>query len=232
MRYENIRPAVFLARPNRFIAHVQIGAETHICHVKNTGRCRELLIPGAHVLVQQMDSPARKTAYDLLAVWKGVRLINIDAAAPNQVFAEWIKTGHFLPGLGLVKPEYRYGDSRFDFYLEAKGRPVLVEVKGVTLEEQDVVRFPDAPTQRGLKHVRGLISARREGFDAYLIFLIQMQDVRYFSPNWKTHAAFGEALLAAKAAGVKILALDCTVSETSLAVRKRVPLRLEEGRNL
>ena len=232
MRYENIRPAVFLARPNRFIAHVQIGAETHICHVKNTGRCRELLIPGAHVLVQQMDSPARKTAYDLFAVWKGARLINIDAAAPNQVFAEWIKTGHFLPGLGLVKPEYRYGDSRFDFYLEAKGRPVLVEVKGVTLEEQDVVRFPDAPTQRGLKHVRGLISARREGFDAYLIFLIQMQDVRYFSPNWKTHAAFGEALLAAKAAGVKILALDCTVSETSLAVRKRVPLRLEEGRNL
>lgn len=226
MRYENIQEAVFLDRPNRFIANILIDGEPVVCHVKNTGRCRELLVPGAKLLVQKNASPKRRTAYDLISVWKGERLINMDAAAPNTVFREWLQGG----GLGsvpeLLRPEMRRGDSRFDFYFERHGRACFAEVKGVTLEDRGVVRFPDAPTQRGVKHLRGLIQCVREGYGAYAAFIIQMQDVKYFEPNRATHPEFAEALMAAEEAGVTLLALDCTVGYDSIAVRSPVALRL------
>ena len=228
MKYENIHRAVFLRRPNRFIAHVELdGAET-VCHVKNTGRCRELLVPGAEVYLQRAANPARKTAWDLIAVKKGERLINMDAAAPNAVFAEWLRAGGpgFVPE--LLRPECVHGDSRFDFYLEHQGRRFFAEVKGVTLEEDGVVRFPDAPTQRGAKHLRGLRACLDEGYEAWAVFVIQMKDVLFFEPNRKTDPTFAEALTAAAAAGVKILALDCFVTADSLAIADPVPVKLEE----
>ncbi len=228
MKYENIRRAVFLRRPNRFIAHVELdGAET-VCHVKNTGRCRELLVPGAEVYLQRAANPARKTAWDLIAVKKGERLINMDAAAPNVVFGEWLRAGGpgFVPE--YLRPECVHGDSRFDFYLEHRGRRIFAEVKGVTLEEDGVVRFPDAPTERGAKHLRGLRACLEEGYEAWAVFVIQMKNVLFFEPNRKTDPAFAEALSAAAAAGVKILALDCTVTADSLVIADSVPVRLEK----
>lgn len=226
MTYENIVPAVFISRPNRFIANIEADGQPVVCHVKNTGRCRELLTPGARLLVQMRDAPNRRTPCDLIAVWKGNRLINMDAQAPNRVFGEWLESG----GLGftptLIKPECTHGDSRFDFYFETDARRCFAEIKGVTLEEDGVVRFPDAPTERGVKHLRGLIRAVEEGFDAYVVFIIQMKDVRRFEPNWATHPAFGSALREAKESGVHILAYDCNVTETSLSVRAPVEIRL------
>lgn len=226
MTYSNITGAVFVDRPNRFIAHVELDGRLQVCHVKNTGRCRELLAPGARVLVQRIDKPGRKTNLDLIGVWKGQRLINMDAAAPNRVFAEWALAGGFLPGLTLLKAEAAHGDSRFDFYLEAGPRRGFVEVKGVTLEEDGVVRFPDAPTERGVKHLRGLERCVQEGYQAWAVFVIQMEGVRYFSPNWATHPQFGQALVQAQSAGVRLLAMDCHVTETSLAIRTPVPIQL------
>lgn len=226
MIYDETRRAVFLSRPNRFIAHVLLNGEETVCHVKNTGRCRELLVPGAAVILQKSGNPARKTAWDLIAVYKGERLINMDAAAPNAVCAQWLAAG----GLGFVpevlRPEQRHGDSRFDFYLERDGRGAFVEVKGVTLEEAGVVRFPDAPTQRGVKHLRGLARCVREGFDAYAVFIVQMRDVLYFEPNARTHPEFAAALREARDAGVNVLAMDCQVTENSLTVRSPVEVRL------
>lgn len=226
MTYSNISGAVFVDRPNRFIAHVELDGHLQVCHVKNTGRCRELLVPGARVLVQRIDKPGRKTDLDLIGVWKGQRLINMDAAAPNRVFAEWALAGGFLPGLTLLKAEAVHGDSRFDFYLEAGPRRGFVEVKGVTLEEDGVVRFPDAPTERGVKHLRGLERCVQEGYQAWAVFVIQMEGVRHFSPNWTTHPQFGQALIQAQSAGVRLLAMDCHVTETSLAIRAQVPIKL------
>ncbi|HIS00262.1 MAG TPA: DNA/RNA nuclease SfsA [Candidatus Excrementavichristensenella intestinipullorum] len=226
MTYSNISGAVFVDRPNRFIAHVELDGHLQVCHVKNTGRCRELLVPGARVLVQRIDKPGRKTDLDLIGVWKGQRLINMDAAAPNRVFAEWALAGGFLPGLTLLKAEAVHGDSRFDFYLEAGPRRGFVEVKGVTLEEDGVVRFPDAPTERGVKHLRGLERCVQEGYQAWAVFVIQMEGVRHFSPNWATHPQFGQALIQAQSAGVRLLAMDCHVTETSLAIRAQVPIKL------
>ena len=226
MTYSNIAGAVFVDRPNRFIAHVELDGHLQVCHVKNTGRCRELLVPGARVLVQRIDKPGRKTDLDLIGVWKGQRLINMDAAAPNRVFAEWALAGGFLPGLTLLKAEAVHGDSRFDFYLEAGPRRGFVEVKGVTLEEDGVVRFPDAPTERGVKHLRGLERCVQEGYQAWAVFVIQMEGVRHFSPNWATHPQFGQALIQAQSAGVRLLAMDCHVTETSLAIRAQVPIKL------
>ena len=226
MTYSNISGAVFVDRPNRFIAHVERDGHLQVCHVKNTGRCRELLVPGARVLVQRIDKPGRKTDLDLIGVWKGQRLINMDAAAPNRVFAEWALAGGFLPGLTLLKAEAVHGDSRFDFYLEAGPRRGFVEVKGVTLEEDGVVRFPDAPTERGVKHLRGLERCVQEGYQAWAVFVIQMEGVRHFSPNWATHPQFGQALIQAQSAGVRLLAMDCHVTETSLAIRAQVPIKL------
>ena len=227
MNYENTVEARFIDRPNRFIAHVELEGETVVCHVKNTGRCRELLVPGAKVLLQGSDNPKRKTAYDLVAVWKGERLINMDANAPNAVFGQWLKEG----GLGfvpeLIKPEFTHGDSRFDFYFEHKGRPCLAEVKGVTLEENGVVRFPDAPTLRGVKHLHGLQAALAEGYKCYAVFVVQMRHVKYFQPAWDKHRDFGLVLAEAAKAGVEVLALDCEVSPRGLAIAQQVPVRLE-----
>jgi len=216
--------AEFLLRPNRFIAHCRLNGETVITHVKNTGRCRELLVPGCTVLLEKSENPARKTAYDLVSVWKGDRLINMDSAAPNRIAQEWIAGG----GLGFVptciRPETVCGESRFDFYLEHDGRPCYAEVKGVTLEEGGVARFPDAPTQRGVKHVNGLAALSRAGVETYLIFVVQMCGIRYVEPNRATHPAFADALRAAGEAGVRIVAVDCTVTETEVIAGAPVPV--------
>lgn len=224
MTYPNIHPALFLARPNRFIAEIELNGRKEICHVKNTGRCRELLLPGTKIYVQQFEGGTRKTRFDLIAVHKGDRLINMDSQAPNRVFREWCPS--FFPALTTVRPECRYGQSRLDFYLEAGERKIFAEVKGVTLEENGVALFPDAPTERGIRHLEELCSCAAEGYEAYAVFIIQMKDVRYFTPNIKTHAAFGEALARAAQKGVQVLALDCRVTPDSLSVRQQVPVYL------
>ena len=218
MQYGQTIEGVFLARPNRFIAHVEVDGETRICHVKNTGRCRELLEDGARVILEKTNNPARKTLYDVIAVYKGDRLINMDSQAPNRVFKEWLEEGHGFPNLTRIQPECRYQNSRFDFYLEADGRPTFVEVKGVTLEENGVVLFPDAPTERGVKHINELIEAVQQGYDAYIFFVVQMEDCDYFTPNRATHPAFADALRRAAQSGVHIRAVNCHVSENTLAI--------------
>ena len=226
MQYGKILPARFLARPNRFVARVEAEGEELICHVKNTGRCRELLVPGATVWLEESPNPNRKTKYDLIAVEKGSRLINMDAQAPNQVFREWAQAGGFRKDLTLLRPETTYGSSRFDFYWESSKKRGFVEVKGVTLEENGVVRFPDAPTLRGVKHLEELVKAHQAGYEAAVCFVIQMEDVRYFAPNDATHPEFGQALRQAARAGVEVLALDCAVTPGSLEIHSPVPIRL------
>ena len=223
MTYDNIHEAVFLDRPNRFIAHILLNGQKQVCHVKNTGRCRELLLPGAEIFVQRAANPARKTAYDLIAVYKeGLGLVNIDSQAPNQVVKEWLKGQEFT----IVRPEYRYGDSRIDFYMEKEDRKYLMEVKGCTLERDGIGYFPDAPTERGVKHLHGLARCVAEGYEAYAVFVIQMRHVRYFAPAWEKHREFGLALQEAAAAGVHVLALDCDVTEHSLTIADAVPIDL------
>lgn len=225
MIYPNIYPAVFQARPNRFIAYVLLNGEAVVCHVKNTGRCRELLIPGVPVFVQEAQNPARKTRFDLISVYKGERLINIDSQAPNQIFSEWAKKGHF-GNLQQLRPEARYGNSRFDFYFEGEGRKGFAEIKGVTLEENGDVLFPDAPTERGRKHLRELAACIREGFEAWAVFIVQMKNVRRFLPNARTDPDFAKALWEAQQAGVKILCLDCQVTPDSITAEDPVPVEL------
>ena len=226
MRYEKMEPAVFLERPNRFVAYVERAGRREICHVKNTGRCRELLVPGAELYVQRSDNPARKTALDLIAVKKGSQWVNMDSQAPNKAAAEWLRQG----GLGCreitILPEYKYGDSRFDFFLEADGRKAFMEVKGVTLEEDGIARFPDAPTERGVKHIRELIRCLDAGYEAYVFFVIQMKGVRAFEPNDRTHPAFGEALREAAKKGVQILAYDCVVRPDEMSIDQRIEVWL------
>lgn len=226
MQYGKILPARFLARPNRFVARVEAEGQELVCHVKNTGRCRELLVPGATVWLEESPNPNRKTKFDLIAVEKGARLINMDAQAPNQVFGEWATSGHFREGLTLLRPETTYGSSRFDFYWESSRSRGFVEVKGVTLEEDGVVRFPDAPTLRGVKHLEELVKAHEAGYEAAVCFVIQMGDVRYFAPNDATHPEFGQALRKAAAAGVEVLAMDCAVTPQTLTMGKPVPIKL------
>ena len=226
MKYPNVCPAVFVSRPNRFIAEVLIDGRQERVHVKNTGRCRELLVPGATVWLTRSGNPARKTAYDLIAARKGDRLINMDAQAPNLVFREWAEAGQFLPGLTCLKAEQTHGDSRFDFCWEAGERKGFVEVKGVTLEREGAVYFPDAPTERGVKHLHGLTACLSEGYEAAVCFVIQMSGVSFFSPNDGTHPAFGQALREAAAAGVRVLALDCRVEPDSLQIGEAVEVRL------
>lgn len=226
MHYPNITSGRFIARLNRFIAQVEIGGREETCHVKNTGRCRELLVPGARVYLTASGNPKRKTQYDLVAVEKGARLINMDSQAPNKVVQEWLEQGG-LPGLTRIQPEYRYDQSRFDFYLEQDGRKAFLEVKGVTLEENGVVRFPDAPTARGAKHLHELIRAGREGYGTYVFLVIQMENVDHFEPNWKTDPDFGQTLLDAQEAGVHLLAYDCQVTPGSLRIGKKVPVMLK-----
>lgn len=215
----------FLRRPNRFIAHVRIDGTEQIVHVKNTGRCRELLPEGAKVWCQHFDSDTRKTAYDLIAVQKGTRLINMDSQAPNKAVMEWLQSG----GLGQIqdlRAESTHGDSRFDFSFTKDGRACFLEVKGCTLETDGVCAFPDAPTTRGTKHLRHLTELAQEGFGTYVLFVIQMQDVRCIHPNDATDPAFGKALREAAAAGVQVLAMDCAVTPGSMVIRDRVEVRL------
>ena len=227
MKYERIETGKFVERPNRFIAYVEIAGQKETVHVKNTGRCAELLTPGAEVYVQKTDNPERKTRWDLIAVQKGERLINMDSQIPNKVVEEWIKKGNLFPNASVVRPETTYGNSRFDLYVEVDGRKIFIEVKGVTLEEDGVVRFPDAPTERGVKHVEELAEAVKAGYEAYLFFVVQMKEVKYFAPNMKTHAAFGEAMRRAKAQGVHILAYECQVEKDSIEITREVPVILE-----
>ena len=226
MQYGKILPARFLSRPNRFVARVEAEGEELVCHVKNTGRCWELLVPGATVWLEESPNPSRKTKFDLIAVEKGDRLINMDAQAPNKVFGEWAAAGGFREGLTLLRPETTYRSSRFDFYWESSKSRGFVEVKGATLEEDGVVRFPDAPTLRGVKHLDELVKAREAGYEAAVCFVIQMENVRWFAPNDVTHPEFGQALRRAAQAGVEILAMDCAVTPQSLTMGKSVPIRL------
>ena len=226
MHYQNVRAAKFIDRPNRFIAHVELDGSVETVHVKNTGRCRELLVPGCTVYLEKGTNPNRKTAYDLIAVEKGSSLINMDAQAPNKVFAEWAAAGGFLPDVTAIRPEYAYGGSRLDFCIETKERLHLVEVKGVTLEENGNALFPDAPTERGVRHLHELMRAVEEGHRATAFFVIQMADVLDFAPNDTTHPAFGEALREAAAHGVRVLAYDCDVTPDSLKIRREVPVIL------
>ena len=223
MRYQNITKGTFLARPNRFIAHVLVDGETVVCHVKNTGRCAELLRPGVPVYLEKSRNPARKTAYDLIAVEKGDLLINMDAQAPNRIFAQWIRQQE--PEI-TVHPEYRYGDSRLDFCLERPEGLHLVEVKGVTLEREGHCLFPDAPTERGVRHLHELMRAVEEGHRATAFFVIQMADVLDFAPNDTTHPAFGEALREAARRGVEIVAYTCRVTPETVTLDAPVPVRL------
>ena len=215
-----------MERPNRFIAYAELNGKKETIHVKNTGRCAELLRPGAVIYVQESDNPERKTKWDLIAVEKetgrGKRLINMDSQIPNRVVQEWIEAGNLFPDVSLVRPETTYGNSRFDLYVEAGDRKIFIEVKGVTLEEDGVCRFPDAPSDRAVKHLEELIRAKKEGYETYVFFVIQMKGVSYFTPNTDTHPAFAEALRRAKEAGVEILAYDCNVTPDSIVVSEPV----------
>lgn len=224
MRYEKVIPGVFRQRPNRFIAHVQTAGGLEVCHVKNTGRCKELLTDGARVYLSESSNPARKTRFDLVAVEKGDLLINMDSQAPNKAAAEYMET--LLPGLTLLRPETRFGSSRFDFYAEAAGERWFVEVKGVTLEQEGLCLFPDAPTERGAKHLRELCACMEQGFRACVLFVVQMAGVRGFSPNTKTDPAFSAALCTAAEKGVRLEAADCLVTPDSLTIRQKLPIYL------
>ena len=225
LHYGNMVEGKFLARPNRFIAHVEIDGKLEICHVKNTGRCRELLPLGAKVWCAVSDNPTRKTKFDLITVQKGPRLINMDSQAPNIAAGEWLRNG----GLGQIenlKAEAMCGDSRFDFAFTKDGKQCYLEVKGVTLEAEGVCAFPDAPTDRGAKHLRGLSALAKAGYGAYVLFVIQMTDVKYLHPNDATDPKFTAALREAAANGVHVLAMDCSVTEDTMEIRNSVPVKL------
>ena len=226
MYYRKTIEGRFLERPNRFLAHVDIDGRTEIVHVKNTGRCRELLKPGTRVWCSVADdNPARKTKYDLITVEKGPHLINIDSNAPNIAVGQWLEAGGLGP-TDLIQSEKTFGDSRLDFYLEHGGKGMYMEVKGVTLENEGICRFPDAPTERGVKHLRELIAAKNSGYDAAVLFVIQMSPVRWLEPNDSTDPAFGKALREASAAGVQVLAVDSLVTVDSMEIGHFVEIRM------
>lgn len=215
MKYSNVAEARFINRPNRFIAHVELDGQIETVHVKNTGRCKELLLPGAKVILERSDNLTRKTRYDLIAVYKEpIGLINMDSQAPNKVVKEWLEGQDF----DYVKPEYTYGKSRIDFYMEKQGKRYLMEVKGCTLEKEGIGYFPDAPTERGIKHLHELARAAAEGFRCSLAYVIQMPGVAEVRPNIATHPEYGEALSEAKAAGVKVILLCCSVEPDELVI--------------
>lgn len=253
MEYQNICSGIFCSRPNRFIAMIEIEGKMEICHVKNTGRCRELLIPGVQVFLEKSDNPNRKTAYDLIGVMKNGTYINMDSQAPNKVAHEWLK----IQGWDWIKPECKFGNSRLDFYMEkrvqemksaggntptgeaginvdvgdvkvdaGKIRKAFMEVKGVTLEEDGVARFPDAPTERGIKHIEELVEAVKQGYEAYILFVIQMKGIRQFEPNDATHPAFGTALRKAVKEGVQVLAYDCVAEPGKVSMDCPVEIKL------
>ena len=225
MRYEKMVEGIFLRRPNRFIAHIEIDGQEQVCHVKNTGRCRELLVPGCKVWCLDALSPNRKTRYDLIAVQKGDRLINMDSQAPNAAAKEWLLAGA-LGEITDLKPESKWGDSRFDFSFMKDGKRCFLEVKGVTLETDGICAFPDAPTVRGAKHLRELTTLAQQGYGAYVLFVIQMTDVKYLHPNDLTDPDFGKALRQAAAAGVQVLAMDCQVTPETMTIGTQVNVTL------
>ena len=232
MKYKGrIKEGVFLSRPNRFIAYVMVDGREEKCHVKNTGRCRELLVPGCKVYLEESENPNRSTRFDLVATEKKIGdssiIINMDSQAPNSVVEEWLRKGELFGEKIEVKREVTYSDSRFDFSItDESGRITFLEVKGCTLEKNGVVMFPDAPTERGVKHVKELIKAKKEGYGAYILILVQMCGVKYFVPNWDTHPAFGEALREAERNGVVILCYDSIVTSDSITLFKSVPVVL------
>ena len=224
IQYKNMKKGRFLSRPNRFLAHVVIDGKEEICHVKNTGRCRELLQPGAEVWCQHHDDPGRKTQWSLITVRKGERLVNLDSQVPNKLAFDYVKSGGlgFVPD--LVKAEKTYGQSRFDLYYEAGEKRGFVEVKGVTLEEEGVARFPDAPTERGRKHLLELRQAAAEGYEAWVLFVLAMEDLERFEPNWPRDSDFSEALCQAAEHGVKVRAVECAVTADTIGITKEVPV--------
>lgn len=233
MRYTHIEKGIFKERLNRFVARVEIHGKEHLIHVKNTGRCRELLIPGATVLMEyhpDAKAQGRKTEYSLAAVYKGKLLINMDSQAPNAAAKEWLDNGGFWSAVGQkpenIRREVIYGQSRFDLAFTLGGKPAFMEVKGVTLEKEGVAMFPDAPTERGVKHLEELAGAVKDGFEAFVLFVIQMKGVRVFRPNEEMHKAFADALRKAEDAGVKVLAYDCDVREDGFVIDKAVARRL------
>ena len=230
MKYKNIIAGKFLSRPNRFIATVEINGSTETVHVKNTGRCKELLIPGAKVYLAASNNSARKTKYDLIAVTKTTKdkriLINMDSQIPNDVVDEWLKDSDLFSDKASISREVTFGSSRFDFYVSDGKRKAFLEVKGVTLEKDGVALFPDAPTVRGVKHIHELIRAAELGFEAYVLFVIQMKGVKKFIPNAQTHPAFADALQQASGSGVKIIARDCVVTKDSIEIDEQVPIEI------
>lgn len=232
MKYNNIKEGIFRSRPNRFLAMVEIDGTMETCHVKNTGRCKELLQDGASVYVEESENPNRKTKYSLIQVRKGERLINMDSQAPNKVVHEWLQTQNMIQNIIEIKPEYTYGNSRIDFFIQTKatekelGRKILIEVKGVTLEEDGIVRFPDAPTKRGVKHIKELTEAVKAGYETMIIFVTQMKDVTWFEPNDSTHLEFGQALRDAKRQGVGVYAFDCEVTKDTIRIGREVAIKL------
>ena len=224
MKYERVKEGVFLSRPNRFIAKVLTGGREEVVHVKNTGRCRELLSEGVKVFLQESDNPSRKTKFDLISVCKGPCLYNIDSLAPNKVFGEYI--GKLFGDVKLIKPECKYNNSRFDFYVEYENKKAFIEVKGVTLEEDGVMLFPDAPTERGVKHINELCDCIKEGYEAYAVFVICADAGLYFTPNVERHKEFAECLKRAQQSGVKIIAFNCTVDRDSINIKDNIEVRL------
>ncbi|MBQ4153623.1 MAG: DNA/RNA nuclease SfsA [Clostridia bacterium] len=226
MTYKNIVSGRFISRPNRFIAKVNINGQEETVHVKNTGRCKELLIPGCKVFLAPSENPNRKTKFDLIAVIKKTEnkeiLINMDSQIPNLAAVEWLKKGTLFSKEALIKREVTFKNSRFDLYIEDDGRKAFIEVKGVTLENNGTAMFPDAPTIRGVKHINELIEAAKEGYEAYVLFVIQMKGAKEFKPNNKTHKEFGEALKRAYASGVKILAYDCNVTPSTIEINSPI----------
>lgn len=231
MQYTSVVTGYFIERPNRFIAMVEIQGQVQRCHVRNTGRCRELLVPGAQVFLERAQNPNRATAYSLIGVRKGERLINMDSQAPNLAAYEWIKAEKLLNGVVSVRREVTWGNSRFDLYVCYEGghKEAFIEVKGVTLEREGVVLFPDAPTKRGAKHLKELIKARQEGYEAWLLLVVQMSGVQYFCPNEETDAVFAQALVSAAQAGVHITAVECTVTPDSMEITEELPVHLTQN---
>lgn len=224
MFYKNIAAGKFISRPNRFIANVEIDGEIQVVHVKNTGRCRELLLPGSTVYCEKSDNPNRKTAYDLVAVEKGKLLINMDSQAPNAAFSEFIHDGSFKDGIEYIARERKYKNSRFDFYFKRKGKEYFAEVKGVTLEDEGVVLFPDAPTERGVKHLTELEDAVKNGYGGCVVFVVQLKEAKFFTPNRKTHPEFADKLKEVQKEGVEIFAYTCNVTPSSISLLSQIPV--------
>ena len=231
MKYKSVVKGIFVSRPNRFIAIVEIDGFKETVHVKNTGRCKELLVEGAVVYLSLSDNPARKTKYDLIAVEKitdrGNLLINMDSQIPNDVAVEWLRGSSLFSENAVIKREVFYGKSRFDIFVEDGDRRVFLEVKGVTLENDGIASFPDAPTERGIKHLNELVSAVKDGYEAYVLFIIQMKGVNLFTPNRERHPQFADALLNAYNNGVRIIALDSFVNENSIVADNNITIKLE-----